>query len=172
MDAITKISDTDKLEFNLSQVELFRNDHARQTLTTLVNQTMIDEMHSQMRNANYSSKIIEKTLLERIDFLPNGEAEIHIKSDFISESGFDVSEAREKGTKRHKIELKGGTSPVGPPFALSFFINGQRVFSKGHFVKGIKASHIIENIIQQNTRTIQSEFERIENMWATKTLQE
>jgi len=171
MDAITKLSDVEKLEFNLSQIELFRNDHGKQTLTTLVNQHIIDKIHNSMRALNYSPKIIERTFLDRIEFLQNGEANIHIKSDFITESGFDISEAREKGTKRHKIELKGGTNSTGPPFALSFLINGQRIFSKGHFVNGIVASHIIENTIQQNTALVQSEFQRIENLWIEQSLE-
>ncbi len=170
MDALSSLSDIGKVEFNLSQIELFRFDHGRQTLTTLVNQHIIDSMHSSMKSANYSQKIIERTFLDRIEFLGNGDAQIHIKSDYSSESGFDVSEAREKGTKRHKIEPKGGTSPAGPPFALSFFINGKRVFSKGHYVSGIIASHIIENTIQSNESTVRSEFQRIEQQWINDTL--
>ena len=164
MDAITKLSDLDKLEFNLTNLELFRNDHARDTLTTLVNQIIIDEIQSRMRGFGYSRKIIERTFLERMEFLPNGEAQIHIKSDYFSESGFGVSNAREKGTVRHKIE------PKSKDGSLSFFINGQRVYSKGHFVEGITASHIIENTIQQNTSKVQLEFQRIENQWVSQSL--
>lgn len=163
MDAITKPSDAEKLEFNLAQVELQGRDHALQTLSNLVNQLIIDEIHARMRSANYSQKIIERTFLERIEFVPNGEAEIHIKSDYHSESGFDVSEAREKGTAGHRVE------PVNVE-ALSFLINGHRVFSKGHFVSGIIGSHIMENVIQQNSSLVQSEFQRIENEWINQTL--
>ena len=166
MDAITKLSDLDKLEFNLTQLELFRNDHGRDTLTTLVNGLMIDEIQYRMRGFGYSRKIIERTFLERIEFLPTGEAEIHIKSDYFSESGFSVSDAREKGTVRHKIEPKSKDGGV-----LSFFINGQRVYSKGHFVEGIAASHIIENTIQQNTSKVQLEFQRIESQWVSQSLE-
>ena len=165
MDAITKLSDLDKLEFNISQIELFRNDHARQTLSTIVNQKIIDVIHSRMRGFNYSPKIIDRTFLERIDITSaGGDAEIHIKSDYTSESGFEVASAREKGTARHKIE------PKDPTGVLSFLINGQRVYSKGHFVEGIVGSHIIESTIQQNTEDVQAEFQRVETQWVIQTL--
>jgi len=163
-DAINTLSAIEQIEFNLTQIEAFRNEHARQTLNRLVKVHVLDAMYQKMRSQKYSEKIIASTRLDRIEILPSGEAEIYIISDYKSESGFDVSEAREEGTKDHHVA-------PDTKLALSFFINGERVFSKGHDVTGIKASHIVSDTILLNTDIVQSEFDIAESQWIKETLQ-
>jgi len=59
----------------------------------------------------------------------------------------------EKGTKEHFIEPKGSGAQftkieksLAGANVLSWIENGKRFFSKGHFVKGITATHIMENL--------------------------
>ena len=105
------------------------------------NEIIVDEVHKRMRDFEYSQKIIDETFLS--DFrLSDGQIEFDVISNYKAESGFDVALAREKGTSRHFI------APIFK-VALSWIMLGIRRFSKGHWVRGITASNVIEKTVDE-----------------------
>ena len=159
-----------RLKFQLESTSLQINDFAVRTLTELGNKMIIDVMHDQMRAANYSKKIIDRTFLAGVE-IRNDRATLHIISDYTAENGFNVADAREKGTKKHmiqpKIQAKSATAGVssGGPTVLSFILNGKRVFSKGHMVPGIKATHIVRDVIQLEEGNLEMEYRKKETIF-------
>ena len=159
---IESMSEADKMQFQIESAGALLASFAITTLTELANKFVIDVMHDKMRAANYSRKIIDRTYLAGIQ-LRGSEAFIHVTSDYTAENGFDVAQAREQGTKKHRIEPKNSrkSSVAGlsdGPQALAFIVNGKLVFSMGHDVSGIKASHIVRDTIIRQASVVEEKF--------------
>lgn len=120
---------------------------------TLANQLILDEIQNKMRQEKFSKKIIDKTYIKSVKFIDNTTLRINIISDFVSESGFKVSLARELGTDNNKPNHKHFIKPK-TKLALSWIAQGIRLFSKGHYVTGLKSLHIIQNTINEQTPTL------------------
>ena len=97
------------------------------TATELLNGVMLPEVHAAMRALHFDQKIIDSTRIQNIRVSADGDIDYQIISDYTSDDGFDVSKAREEGTKRHFIK------PV-VKLALSWLAGYVRLFSKGHWV--------------------------------------
>ncbi len=97
-----------------------------------------------MKFKKYSEKIIDTTRIENVNIdLQIGNISYDVVCDYITVSNFDISKAREEtGTVRHFIK------PVKKK-ALHFILRGVEFFSKGHWVKGIIASHIISDTMKE-----------------------
>ncbi len=115
----------------------------------LLDEIILSEIHEKMRNLNFSRKIIDATRIDNVEIsMETGQITFDVISDYKSESGFDVSKAREEGTKKHKIEPKKKKS-------LSWINKGVRFFSKGHWVRGIVANRIIRNTVRDKLPLVQ-----------------
>lgn len=73
--------------------------------------------------------------------------------------------AREHGTKRHWIAPR-------VKLALSWITQGVRLFSKGHYVSGIKSLHIIEDTVNAKKKELQLEFTREMLRWKQSIIPE
>lgn len=127
-------------------------DHGKK----LAEEIILTEIKKRMADFNYSPKIIKATTIEEVTFNTDGFMDIAVDSDYKADTGFDVAEAREKGTKDHFV------APVIAK-ALSFILQGAtgiigsfRVFSKGHWVKGITKTNVIEKTIKELTPRLQA----------------
>ena len=116
---------------------------AKSKLEELANKIILDEIHETMRSKNFSQKIIDSTYVKSVDIT---SGEIEIVSDYKSESGFDVAKAREEGTRDHNVKPKGKV--------LSWIGNGARMFSRGHWVKGLPEERIIEKTAQKKSKKL------------------
>ena len=137
-----------KTVFNLTRFEMEYPRFRLDTVTLLLNDVMLTEIHARMRSFYYSPKIIESTRIQNITVDNNGNIDYEIISDYTSEKSFDVSKAREEGTKRHFIK------PVFK-LALSWLAGYVRLFSKGHWVRGITKSNVIKKTRKQYEPKIQ-----------------
>ena len=109
-----------------------------------LNEMVIPLIKGRMKFKNYDQKIIDATRIENITIdMESGNMSYDVICDYISSSGFDISTVREeKSTVRHFIK------PTTKK-ALHFILRGVEFFSKGHWVKGIIASHIIADTIKE-----------------------
>lgn len=114
----------------------------------LVKGIILPIIKDRQRDFGYSPKIIRTTIVGDVHVDTDGFIEITIESDLMTATGYNIGTGREKGTIRHFI---------APRFkkALSFIWQGIRRFSKGHWVKGITASNIIEKTIEEYTPELQ-----------------
>lgn len=109
-----------------------------------LNEMIIPLIKGRMQFKKYDQKIIDATRIENITIdMEAGNLSYDVVCDYITVSGFDISTVREKtGTVRHFIK------PIKKK-ALHFIIRGVEFFSKGHWVKGIVASHIIADSMKE-----------------------
>jgi len=133
------------------------------TVRNLANLIIVDKIHQNMKDAGFDEKIINGTYLDNIELVGRNKTRLFFRSEYFSDTGFDVALAREEGTKRHFIEpknvkaLHGGTEW---PF-----------FSKGHWVDGMLALYIVAQTVTQMTPILQDEFNRQQNIWYEKNLE-
>ncbi len=133
--------DANRLLFNLVRFEQQSPRFIEDAVVRLAEQEILQPIKTQMRQANYSQKIIDGTTIENIEVGSGGFVTFDIISDYDAD-GFDVATAREDGTKDHTIRPKRQNG------VLRWFAqNGQPIFAKFSRVKGIKASHIIRDTV-------------------------
>lgn len=144
-----------KFVFKITQWEMQYPRFVEERGKQLVIELMLPEIKKRMKDFNYSQKIIDATKVTAVEVHIEGFMEITIDSDYRADSGFEVGTAREKGTRAHFI------APVVAR-ALSFILQGAtglisafRVFSKGHWVKGITASNVITKTVEELTPKVQ-----------------
>ena len=109
---------------------------------------ILEQMKKKMNLEDFSQKIIDATFVGPIVATPD-KIQVHYISNYESDNGFDVSNAREEGTRDHFIrpKKKGGSLRWEGD-------NGEVHFSKGHEVSGIERLLIIEKTIQENQNQV------------------
>ena len=155
--------DLDKLVFIMVRLEMQYPQFIKTQATKIANEEILDRVHQGMRTFNYSEKIIERTFLDNVKVDTDGFIEFDLISDYQSESSFDVAVAREKGTRRHFI------APVAAAF-LSWIANGIRLFSRGHWVKGITRSNVIDKTVDAYTPVAQAKLDIIQNQFIERSI--
>lgn len=112
-------------------------------LEKTANQDVLNEIHSKMRRNDFSEKIIDSTFVGKTEAFGN-ILRTHFISNYVSDSGFDVSNAREEGTQDHLVR------PKKPDGVLRWVADsGKPLFRKFSRPKGIERLLIIENTIKQ-----------------------
>jgi hypothetical protein len=158
----TLIIQTDKdiqhLEAGLAQIELQYISFVISTLTTLLNEFIIDPIQNKMRRAGVSSKVIDRTYLDVKAEKEFQTISFHIKSDYVSESGFAVAKMIEGGRKAYFIR------PNKKRF-LSWIKQGIRYFSKGHKIPEKKAGMYVFDTIQSGQSKVQKELNKRTKKW-------
>ncbi|KKN75405.1 hypothetical protein LCGC14_0380260 [marine sediment metagenome] len=123
---------------------------------------VLGTIHARMRAAGFSEKIIDGTILDNIEVRGTKKVRLFFRSEYWSDTHFDVALAREKGTKKHFIKpvkkkaLHGGSKW---PF-----------FSKGHEVSGIVALKIVKNTVKQLQRQFQDAYRLVQLEWYAENL--
>lgn len=133
------------------------------TIRNFANNIIVDKIHQNMRAAGFDEKIIDGTFLDNIELVGRRKVRLFFRSEYFSETGFDVALAREEGTERHFIKPKNVKALHGGskwPF-----------FSKGHWVDGMLALFIVSQTVKQMTPFLQDEFNRQQNIWYEKNLE-
>lgn len=134
------------------QFQITYPKHIVQKAEQHLNNILIPAIKIKMKGKDYDQKIIDSTRIGNLDIDINlGSIIYDVICDYISVSNFDISTVREEtGTVRHFIK------PVKAK-VLRFIVGGFVVgWSKGHWVKGILASHIIVDTMKELQPTIES----------------
>src|SRR6185312_6148414 len=147
---MTLVETLRKKQLMLLHIKHNYKDFLEKRAWTLANQLILDEIQNKMRQEKFSKKIIDKTYIKSVKFIDNTTLRINIISDFVSESGFKVSLARELGTDNNKDKHRHWIAPRTKQ-VLSWITQGKRLFSHGHYVSGIKSLHIIQKTIDEKT---------------------
>ena len=161
---IEKIQD---LKTRIAHYRNFHDDFSKRKAKELANKIIVDKITNLMQAEEFSEKIWKNTFLSddvQIDSY-KGKIHLNVRSVYKTESGFDVALAREHGTKRHWIAPR-------VKLALSWITQGIRLFSKGHYVSGIKSLHIIEDTVKANKEELQREFTKEMLKWKQQILPE
>lgn len=100
---ITNSKDLQELDNKVAQIEAQYAPFIILTLTTILNEYIIDPIQDAMRNAGVSQKVIDRTYLDVHAEKTTNQIVFHIKSDYISESGFPVAKIIENGRRAYTI---------------------------------------------------------------------
>ena len=141
--------DNMRLVFNLTRFEMQYPGFIQTMAPKIADETILKEIKKRMGDFRYSQKIIDSTRIQNFKIGSEGNLDFEVISDYKSDSGFDVSKAREEGTIDHFVK------PIIAK-ALAFIVQNGTAFSKGHWVKGITAS----NVITQTTEEMQPVFQQ------------
>ncbi len=115
---------------------------------------ILDEIKTKMKQENFSDKIIDATFLGKTEKFGTILKQ-HFISNYVSDTGFDVSNAREEGTRDHTVlpKKRGGV--------LRWVLKtGEVIFRKKSRPKGIERLLIIEKTLKENEITINSDIRR------------
>lgn len=126
-------------------------------LESAADDTILSDIHSDMKSNNFSQKIIDATFVGPIQILDNGKkVQIHFISNYVDpKTGFDVSKGREEGT------ASGVTRrPKNPDGALKIPLPaGGFIFRKSSTPKGIERLLIIGKNINKNRQTFKDNYD-------------
>ena len=155
------------LKLRIAHYRNLHDDFAKNKAKELANKIIVDEITNQMQANEFSEKIWKNTFLSDDVIIDTNKGKIYLKirSVYKTESGFDVALAREHGTRRHWIAPR-------VKLALSWITQGVRLFSKGHYVSGIKSLHIIEDTVKSKRKELQLEFTREMLRWKQSIIPE
>ena len=121
---------------------------------------LLFDIHQKMKSSKFSPKIIEATRIDNVVlFMETGFIDFDVISDYKSESGFNVSRAREEGTKDHRVPRFKFQADTGMGKVLHWIEMGKDFFSMGHWVSGIKEKRIIKNSVNTLTSKVQDDFD-------------
>ena len=150
---INSTNDALKVVFNLERFSMTYQRFLEFEVKKLVEKITLPTTKRLMRDFRYSQKIIDGTRVGKIQVDSEGFVEYEIVSE-LDRDGYDVAKGREEGTKDHFVK---------PTLrkALNFIVGGLISFSKGHWVKGIKKSNVIEKSIEMSEDQLQVELDSI-----------
>ena len=155
--------DYDKLRRQIAITKFQMPQFQAVLVRKLANEIIVDTIHRRMRANAVSEKIITNTTLENIEFTSAKKVRLYFKSEYFSETGFDVALAREKGTRRHKVEPRTKQ-------ALRWIQLGIVKFSKGHEVDGMVALNTIANVLDEMESVLQDSYNLEFFAWLNKNL--
>ena len=156
-----------KLVFNLTRFEMQYPRFVKTVGIKIAEEEILRPIHLRMRDFRYSDKIIKSTRIENIEVTNTGQLVFDVVSDYKSDDGYDVAKGREKGTKRHFIK------PLDPDGTLRFILGGFVVgWSKGHWVKGIFKSNVIEKTIEEMRPIAQARLNKETDDFLKRSLEE
>ena len=112
--------------------------------TERASEDILDEIHAKMKLKNFSEKIIDATFVGKTERVGSFLKQ-HFISNYVSDTGFDVSVGREEGTRTHTVR------PKKPNGVLRWLVNtGETLFRKFSRPKGIERLLIIEKTLAMN----------------------
>lgn len=139
---IPSIRNIDLYKTKIAHIKHLYDDFLKVKVFELANKIILDKIIIKMQELGFSEKIIQNTFVHKNVKITRGQIQFRIVSNYESESGFDVSLAREFGTIDHMVEPKIKKS-------LHWIENGKSRFSKGHKVSGLEEYRVISNTIRE-----------------------
>ena len=159
---LNSIQDIQQLRSRLTGIKIQLVVFQRHTITKLANQIIVKAIHNKMHEAGFSKKIIKSTYLEKIEIIGKRKVRLFFRSEYFASTGFDVALAREEGTIRHFIK----------PVKKKALYGGAKwpYFSKGHWVSGIPALHIVEETVKALSGVLQTRYNQQQKKWYESNL--
>lgn len=119
-----------------------------------------------MKSFGYSQKIIDGTTIENFEIGRTGTMSFDVVSDYESESGFYIAKSRETGTSSHFVR------PINAK-ALSWIAGGFiRAFSKGHWVRAITPTNVVQKTIQEKIPEAQARLNEATDAFIARSMKE
>jgi len=162
--------DISELESKMAQIQLQYEPFTIFSLTTIINEEIVDEIHNKMRANGVSQKVIDNTFLDNNIIISGNKVFFSIKSTYHDpDTGFAVAVMIEDGRKAYTITAPEPTADRPKPH-LTPIIDGVQKFLKKADIPVFPAQKNIENTIQQRTTTVQKKLQTQTAKWIRKVL--
>ena len=140
------ITSTAQLKAFQSKVKILKNvlpTLQKQAVDNVANEQVLEKIHQQMRQNNFSEKIIDSTFVGKTEKF-GSKLRTHFISDYVDPAtGFDVSKAREEGTANNVTRR-----PRNPDGALRIPLSdGNVIFRKSATPMGMERLLIIKKTV-------------------------
>lgn len=156
-----------ELPLKVAQLKLQYSGFAVFTATRIIEQEIIDEIHSKMESANISKKIIQTTFLNKKVMSVGAKSKksllFYVTSNYVSDSGFPVAIMIERGRKEYDVY------PVKKKM-LSWLKDGIRHAALHVHIPVYPARRIIENTIRDKRPVVQQKLDEATVQWMKSIL--
>ena len=163
---ITTQKDIENLSSKLEQIKLEHNQFILFTLSTIINQEIIDEIHHKTEADGVSLKIIQRTYLQINNNTSQGKVTFKIISDYTSESGFVVAEIIEHGRRAYVVYPIGNRKNPH----LKYIKNGNVIFAKKVNIPEKPAEKYIAKTINMKIKKVQKRVDKEIKIWIQQIL--
>ena len=149
---IRNVADIERLQVKIRSLKAIL-PRLQEVATKKAADDVLDEIHSKMELNNFSDKIIRATSVGKLERLGSILRQ-HFISNYVADTGFDVSNAREEGTI-HTKKIR----PKKPNGVLRWFgAGGNPVFRKFSKPKGIERLLLIEKTLKQSKQSFSDKY--------------
>ncbi len=159
-----------ELESRMAQIQLQYESFTIFSLTTIINQEIVDVIHNKMRAKGVSQKVIDSTFLDNNIIILGNTVFFRIKSTYHdTDTGFNVAGMIEDGRRAYTVRAPPPTADRPKPH-LTPVIEGEQKFLKKADIPVFPAQRNIKNTIQQRTKIVQKKLQTETGKWIRKTI--
>lgn len=161
--------DIKELESKMAQIQLQYESFTIFSLTTIINEELVDKIQDKMRSKNVSAKVIDNTFLDNNTIILGNKFFFRIKSTYKAENGFAVAVMIEDGREPYTINAPAPT-PERPRPHLTPIIKGEQKFLKKAKIPRFPAQRNVKSTIQKRLGIVQRRLDRETKRWMRKVL--
>jgi len=157
--------DIQELESKMAQIQLQYESFTVFSLTAIINEEIIDEIHNKMRSKNVSQKVIHETFLDNNIIIFENRLFFTIKSTYSdTDTGFAVAVMIEDGRGAYTISAPEPTADRPRPH-LTPIIQGEQKFLKKVNIPVFPAQRNVKDTIEKRTKRVQKRLETSTAKW-------
>lgn len=162
--------DIQELESKMAQIQLQYEPFTIFTLTTIINEEIVDTILDKMRGNGVSQKVIDNTFLDNNIMIIGNKIFFSIKSTYQDpDTGFAVAVMIENGRDAYTIKAPEPTAERPRPH-LTPIINGTQKFLKKVDIPIFVAQNNVKNTIRQKTKKVQKRLQIDTAKWIREVL--
>jgi len=162
--------DIQELQSKVAQITMQYEAFIVFSLTTIINQEIVDKIQNKMRANNVSRKVIDQTFLDPNVMIIGNKFIFKIKSTYQDpDTGFAVAVMIENGRKEYTISAPEPTAERPRPH-LTPIIGGEQKFLKKVKIPVFPAQKNVKDTIAQNIGKVQNKINKDTRKWISKTL--
>jgi len=140
------------------------------SLTTIINEEIVDEIHKKMRSNGVSPKVINETFLDPQIRIIGNKFIFRIKSTYTdTDTGFAVAVMIENGREAYTISAPEPTDERPRPH-LTPIIEGEQKFLKKVDIPVFPAQRNVKDTIAKNISKVQNRINKDTKKWMSKVL--
>jgi len=163
-------SDIKELESKMAQIQLQYEPFTVFSLTTIINEEIVDKIHDKMRANGVSSKVIHETFLDNNIMIIGNRVFFSIKSTYTdTDSGFAVAVMIEEGREAYTISAPEPTTDRPRPH-LTPIIQGEKKFLKKVDIPVFPAQRNVKDTIEKRTKIVQKRLKTETAKWIKQIL--
>lgn len=157
--------DIQELESKMAQIQLQYEPFTVFSLTTIINQEIVDVIQNKMRGNGVSQKVIDETFLDNNMIILGNKLFFTIKSTYSDpDTGFAVAVMIEDGREAYTISAPESTTDRPRPH-LTPIIEGEKKFLKKVDIPVFAAQRNVKDTIQERTKNVQKRLKTDTAKW-------